>query len=217
MVSTRDNVRPMATALRSLSMESIEAFILAGGASRRMGTDKSRLLLDGQTFTQRIANTLLEVACEVTIVGQRFEDSQVKSTSDVYPQWGALGGVHAALAAARTEWALVVACDLPFVTAGLFTRLAAFRNNHEAVVPIQKDGRPQPLCSLYRIDPSLGRAQELIIAGKRRPLDLLESVKTCWLPFADLQDLEEAEKFFLNINTPEDYYEATRKGTVPQN
>ena len=198
-------------------MESLEAFILAGGASSRMGTDKARLLLDGQTFSQRIANTLLEIASEVTIVGQGSEDPRVRSTSDVYPQWGALGGVHAALAAARTEWALVVACDLPFVTTDLFTRLATFRNNHDAVVPIQKDGRPQPLCSLYRIDPCLTLAQELIIAGKRRPLDLLESVKTCWLPFANLEDLDGVEKFFLNINTPEDYDEATRKGAVPQN
>jgi len=198
-------------------MDQIEAFILAGGASTRMGTDKSLLLLDGQTFSQRIANSLLEVAGQVTIVGRGSEDPLLKSAADVYPQWGALGGVHAALAAARTEWALVVACDLPFVTAGLFRRLADLRQNHEAVVPIQKDGRPQPLCSLYRIDPCLGRAQELIIAGKRRPLDLLKSVKTCWLPFADLQDLDEVEKFFLNINTPEDYYEATRKGAVPQN
>jgi len=217
MVNPRGNVRPMATAVQTLSMESIEAFILAGGESRRMGTDKSRLLFDGQSFSHRIANTLLEVASEVTIVGQGSEDPRIKSTSDVYPQWGALGGVHAALAGARTEWALVVACDLPFVTAELFRRLAALRENHEAVVPIQKDGRPQPLCSLYRIDPCLGQAQELIIAGKRRPLDLLESVKTCWLPFADLQDLDGFEKFFLNINTPEDYYEATRKGAAPQN
>ena len=198
-------------------MESIEAFILAGGASSRMGTDKSRLLLDGQTFTQRIANTLLEVASEVTIVGQGSEDPRVKSTSDIYPHWGALGGVHAALAAARAEWAFVLACDLPFVTANLFTRLATFRKNYDAVVPIQRDGRPQPLCSLYRIDPCLTLAQELIIAGKRRPLDLLQSVKTCWLPFANLRDLDGVEKFFLNINTPEDYDEATRKGAVPQN
>ncbi len=182
-----------------------------------MGTDKSRLLLDGQTFTQRIANKLLEVATEVTIVGQGSEDPRVKSTSDIYPLWGALGGVHAALAASRAEWALVLACDLPFVTANLFTRLATFRKNYDAVVPFQKDGRPQPLCSLYRIDPCLTLAQELIIAGKRRPLDLLQSVKTCWLPFANLQDLDGVEKFFLNINTPEDYDEATRKGAVPQN
>jgi molybdopterin-guanine dinucleotide biosynthesis protein A len=195
-------------------MNCFEAFILAGGASSRMGTDKSQLLLEGQTFTQRIAGTLLQVASEVTIVGRDLPN--LRSTPDIYPQWGALGGVHAALGAARTDWALVVACDLPFVTAGLLIRLAALRENYEAVVPIQHDGRPQPLCSFYRIDPCLNRATELIKAGERRPVALLKSVKSRWLAFAELEDLDQALQFFVNINTPEDYYEATRKGAVVQ-
>jgi len=197
-------------------MNRFDAFILAGGASRRMGTDKSQLLLEGQTFTERIADTLLQVSSIVTIVGREIDHPRLNSTPDIYPQWGALGGVHAALAAARTEWCLVVACDLPFVTADLFTRMATLRENHEAVVPIQQDGRPQPLCSLYRIDPCLRRATELIKTGQRRPVDLLRSVKSRWLAFAELEDLDHAEQFFVNINTPEDYYEATRKGAVIQ-
>ena len=48
----------------------IEAFILAGGASSRMGTDKSQLLIDHQTFTERIAETLLKLTDSVTIVGK---------------------------------------------------------------------------------------------------------------------------------------------------
>jgi molybdopterin-guanine dinucleotide biosynthesis protein A len=195
-------------------MNRFEAFILAGGASRRMGTDKSQLLLEGQTFTERIADTLLQISSLVTIVGRETDHPGLNTTADLYPQWGALGGVHAALAAARTEWCLVVACDLPFVTADLFTRMAALRENHEAVVPIQRDGRPQPLCSFYRIDPCLNRATELIKTGERRPVDLLRSVKSRWLAFAELEDLDHAEQFFVNINTPEDYYEATRKGAV---
>ena len=197
-------------------MNRFEAFILAGGASRRMGTDKSQLLIEGQTFTERIVDTLLQVSSLVTIVGRETDNPDLNSTADIYPQWGALGGVHAALAAARTEWCLVVACDLPFVTADLFTRMAALRENHEAVVPIQRDGRPQPLCSLYRIDPCLSRATALIKTGERRPVDLLRSVKSRWLTFAELEDLDHAEQFFVNINTPEDYYEATRKGAVIQ-
>jgi molybdopterin-guanine dinucleotide biosynthesis protein A len=82
--------------------------------------------------------------------------------------------------------------------------------DHEAVVPIQPDGRPQPLAGLYRADPCLQRATELIEAGRRRPLDLLEAVNTRWVPFDDLRNLEQAERFFVNINTPSDYYEATR-------
>ena len=185
----------------------MEAFILAGGASRRMGTDKSQLLIERQTFTERIAETLLTVADLVTLVGfgGRQPSSSLPVVADVYPQWGALGGLHAALAACKREWAIVVACDLPFVTAELFTFLAGMRLDHDAVVPIQQDGRPQPLAALYRVDPCLQRATELIEAGRRRPLDLLEAVNTCWIQFDELTNLAQSERFFVNINTPSDY------------
>jgi molybdopterin-guanine dinucleotide biosynthesis protein A len=188
-----------------------EAFILTGGASRRMGTDKSQLLIDGQTFTARIAETLLKLTDSVCVVG-READSNLRSFADVYPQWGALGGLHAALNACTREWAIVVACDLPFVTAELFSFLAETRLDHEAVVPMQEDGRPQPLAALYRAEPCRQRATELIEAGRRRPLDLLEAVKTRWVSFAEIRNLDHAERFFVNINTPSDYYEATRSG-----
>jgi len=185
----------------------MEAFILAGGASRRMGTDKSQLLIERQTFTERIAETLLTVADSVTLVGfgSREPSSSLPVVADVYPQWGALGGLHGALAACKREWAIVVACDLPFVTAELFTFLAGMRLDHDAVVPVQQDGRPQPLAALYRVDPCLQRATELIEAGRRRPLDLLEAVNTCWVQFDELTNLAQSEKFFVNINTPSDY------------
>jgi len=190
-----------------------EAFILTGGASRRMGTDKSQLLIEGQTFTARLAETLLKLTDSVRAVGSEA-DSTVRSVPDVYPQWGALGGLHAALSACTREWAIVVACDLPFVTAELFSFLAEKRLDHDAVVPIQEDGRPQPLAALYRVEPCRQRATELIEAGRRRPLNLLEVVKTRWVSFAEIRNLEQAERFFVNINTPSDYYEATRSGPV---
>src|ERR1051326_2107014 len=80
----------------------LQGFILAGGQSSRMGTDKSQLRLENQTFTERIHQTLLEIADSVTVV---------RAEQDVYPGWGALGGGHAALAACTSEWAIIVACD----------------------------------------------------------------------------------------------------------
>ena len=191
-------------------MNDVEAFILAGGASSRMGTDKSQLLIDRQTFTERISETLLKLTDSVSLVGRQLDASVLPSVPDVYPQWGALGGLHAALTACKREWAIVVACDLPFVTGDLFLSLAASRLDHEAIVPIQPDGRPQPLAALYRVDPCRQRATELIEAGRRRPLDLLEAVKTRWVSFDEIRNLEQSERFFVNINTPSDYYEATR-------
>jgi molybdopterin-guanine dinucleotide biosynthesis protein A len=196
----------------------VEAFILAGGASSRMGTDKSQLLLEDQTFVERIAATLLTVTDSIRLVGGR-ENSKLSTVPDVYAQWGALGGLHAALSACRREWAIVVACDLPFVTSELFQYLASLRSDHDAlcdalhdaIVPLQPDGRPQPLAALYRKDPCARRAAELIETGRRRPLDLLQSVNTRWVNFAEIANLRQAERFFVNINTPDDYYEATRK------
>ena len=191
-------------------MKSCQAFILAGGASSRMGTDKSQLLIERQTFTERIANTLRTLTDSVTVVGRSPGDSPLPSVPDVYPQWGALGGVHAALTASNRDWAIVVACDLPFVTSELFEHLASLRLDHDAVVPVQKDGRPQPLAALYRVDPCLQCATQLIEGGHRRPLDLLETVNTRWVAFAEIRNLAQAERFFVNINTPEDYDEAIR-------
>jgi molybdopterin-guanine dinucleotide biosynthesis protein A len=190
----------------------LEGFILAGGASSRMGTDKSQLLLENQTFVERIANTLLTITNSVRLVGrhENQENSKLALVPDVYRQWGALGGLHAAVAACRREWAIVVACDLPFVTAELFNRLASLRADHDAVVPIQSDGRLQPLCALYRAETCSRWATELIEAGRRRPLDLIESVNTRRVEFAEIANLAQAERFFVNINTPEDYYGVLR-------
>jgi molybdopterin-guanine dinucleotide biosynthesis protein A len=208
---------PLSTDERTLliSMQTIAAFILAGGASRRMGTDKSQLILDGESFVERIAAALAKIGGEITVVGKPATDStKLRYVPDIYPNWGALGGVHTALASSAAPWCLIVACDFPFVTAELFSRLASLREYFEAVAPIQSDGIPQPLCALYQTERCLGRAEELINSGERKPLALLQSVQTRWVPFADLADLAGAERFFDNINTADDYDRIVAKGTV---
>lgn len=191
-------------------MESIEGFILAGGEARRMGTDKSRLTIGGQTFVGRIAQEVSAVARTVRVVGAAATD--LEAVPDVYPKWGALGGVHSALSACSAEWALVVACDFPLVTSELFNRLANLREGFDAVAPIQSDEVPQPLCSLYRVAPCLAVAESLIKSGERRPIALLQSVETRWVQFDEIASLEGATHFFDNINTPEDYAHLAKKG-----
>src|SRR5256885_4416960 len=99
-------------------MFDVEGFILVGGASSRMGKDKSQLLFSGQTAVERLTRELAAVTAKVSLVGSRSENlpSGFKIVSDVHQRWGALGGIHAALSAAGTEWTIVVACDLPFVS-----------------------------------------------------------------------------------------------------
>jgi len=193
----------------------IEAFILTGGQSRRMGTDKSRLLLDGESFVDRIARALAAPKLSVRVVGNNTTATPrigLPIVPDVFPEWGALGGVHAALAACSADWALIVACDFPFVTSELFTRLASITTDFDAVAPIQSDGIPQPLCALYRVAPCVIRAEQIIKTGERKPVALLQSVHTRWVSFDELRDLAGADRFFDNINTPADYARVSEKG-----
>jgi molybdopterin-guanine dinucleotide biosynthesis protein A len=195
-------------------MDSIEGFILAGGQSRRMGTDKSQLLFAGQTFVDRIAAELAAVTTSVKLVGGNAHPTKLnlQTVPDVYPGWGALGGVQAAISACAGEWALVVGCDFPFVTRQLFTKLASLRADFDAVAPVQDDGIPQPLCTLYAREPCLRLAEQFIKSGERKPVALLQSVKTRWVSFDEVSSLEGADRFFDNINTPQDYVRVSEKG-----
>lgn len=189
-------------------MSEFEGFILVGGKSSRMGTNKARLRLGAESFTEKIAAALSSITGVVSLVGAQTPDDRWPVVPDVHREWGALGGLHAALDACRSQWAAIVACDLPFVTGELFLRLAALRENFAAVVPVQTDGRLQPLCALYRKSACLPSAEELIGSGERRPRRLLEQVAARRVSPLELADLKGAQLFFNNINTPQDYANA---------
>lgn len=189
-------------------MLDVEGFILVGGASRRMGADKAQLLFDGKTSIELIAAELSPIAAPLSLVGARrqYRPAHLNNVPDIHPRWGALGGIHAALGACEKPWAIIVACDLPFVTSSLIERLQTLADeNSDAVVPIQPDGRPQPLCALYRRASCLPEANDVIAAGEHTPRALLARVRTRWVGFSEIEDLPGADDFFLNVNTPSDF------------
>jgi molybdenum cofactor guanylyltransferase len=194
-----------------LEMSDLEGFILAGGASSRMGEDKSRLRLGGRTFVERVAAALGPVVSSVSLVSSRpdAEAHGLPVVRDLFESRGALGAVHAALASCRAPRALVVSCDLPFVTRELFERLLSLRPDEaDAVAPVQQDGRPQPLCALYAAAECARAAEELIRTDELRPRELLRLVRTRWVAFGELADLPQSALFFENVNTPRDYEKA---------
>lgn len=194
-------------------MPEIEGFILAGGASSRMGADKAHLRLGGQTLVERAAAALGGVCGRISVVSSKPDAAAfgLPTVPDLFGGRGALGGLHAALAHASAEWAAVLSCDLPFVTAALFERLASLRGpDADAVAPLQPDGRPQPLCAFYARAACLPVIEELLRADELRPRALLARVRTRWASFAELGGLENSGHFFKNVNTPEDFVEAQR-------
>lgn len=195
-------------------MLEVEGFILAGGASSRMGRDKAHLRLGGQTLVERASAALSAIARNIAVVSAKETAKELGFTvvADLHLKRGALGGLHAALHAARARWAAVLSCDLPFVTGELFVRLAELvaeaEEDFDAVVPFQPDGRPQPLCALYRPAACLAAIEAMLAEDELRPRRLLERVRARRVELGEVSDLKSSEAFFLNVNTPEDYARA---------
>jgi molybdopterin-guanine dinucleotide biosynthesis protein A len=196
-----------------------DGYVLTGGKSSRMKTDKAALRFGDTTFAERAAAALQKIAARrvsfVVGTNQAAETDKllpldVPRITDIFPHKAALGGIYTALVDTKGEWAAIVACDYPFVTADLFVRLAEIANSADekiaAIVPVQPDGRVQPLCTLYRVKPCLTAVQRLLNSHKIPPIRrLLESVETRLVEFRELTDLHGAKNFFTNVNTPEDY------------
>jgi len=194
----------------------VEGFILVGGQSSRMGSDKSQLVFGKQTAVEHIVVALRPLTTMVRLVGARVqaEANGLDSVPDTHERWGALGGIQAALGACHSEWAVIVACDLPLVSHELFLRLWQLVKRNpgtcDAIVPIQPDERPQPLCAIYRREPCSETVERLIAEGEHKPRALLAKIRTRWVEFRELADLPGSEHFFLNVNTPQDYEQAVR-------
>jgi len=192
----------------------IDSFILIGGRSTRFGSPKALLKLDGRPLLDRTADTIRDALAEtrITLVTSGLEQFLGLGTDlpfifDIYEGRGPWGGLHAALAYARTEWIFVVACDYPFISSDLIKRLTAYIDHElDAIVPIQPDEKVQPLCAFYRVKPCLKIVEDILERNRPTPplRDIFESVNTRFVKFEELSDLPNAANFFQNINTPGD-------------
>jgi molybdenum cofactor guanylyltransferase len=190
-------------------------YVLAGGKSSRMGANKALLkFASGETFLERAVNNLKTVCrnrVKVVVNKKQFDQFSERFPGfeyifDVLPARGALGGVHAALLDCATDFAVVLAVDLPLVNGETLENLArlALSKNVAAVVPTQADGRAQPLCAVYRVKKCLSPLEfflsEQESASARFFLRRLDSV---W--FVPQNELSADERIFFNVNRPEDF------------
>jgi molybdopterin-guanine dinucleotide biosynthesis protein A len=191
----------------------LSGYVLTGGASSRMGREKATLALGGKTLVERAVSVLKVVAGEVLTVGGN-EVAGVPAIPDLAgggPKKGkaSIFGLQAALVHARTEWAAVLACDLPFVTAdlfGLLTSVARSSGDHvEAVVPMQPDGKLQPLAAIYRPGACLKAIEAMIAGGDMRLHELVGRVDSKVVLPRTFAGLDPDGLLFFNINTPADY------------
>lgn len=186
-------------------------YVLAGGKSSRMKTDKARLEFGGETFLSRAVKTLSPVCDEkVKVV---FNQPQIATEDyecicDIYPERGALGGIHAALKDCQSVWALILAVDLPLVsseTLAILRQIALSSNESSVVVPKQLDGRLQPLCAVYQVKKILPVIEELLMKKSSNALrDFLKLVTIREVETNELTSNQTVDLFF-NVNRPADF------------
>ena len=175
--------------------------MLVGGRSSRMGRDKALLAYRGGVLAQYVAGEAARAAGDVWLVGdpERYGGLGYPVIRDLAPGAGPLGGICSALRSSTAEWNLVVACDMPGVTAAFLGELlaAAAARGGECLVPAGPSGRPEPLCAVYR-PACLPAIAAALARGVRRVMEGLTGV--------DVRLYEVAgAAVFENCNTPEEW------------
>lgn len=191
-------------------------YVLAGGKSSRMKADKALLRFGDETFLSRAVRTLeTGGANSVKIVLNKtrtnFVDRLPERKShifDCYENRGALGGIHAALSDCQSEWAIILAVDLPFVSSEAITALAKIAGsskNFAAIVPVQTDGKSQPLCAVYSAKDCLPKLE--ILLKKTASASVKDFLKVVPTRFAEQAQLaaNADEDLFFNVNRPADF------------
>ncbi|MEJ2009210.1 MAG: molybdenum cofactor guanylyltransferase [Acidobacteriota bacterium] len=190
-------------------LASLTGHVLAGGPSQRMGCSKAMLTVEGETMLERQIRLLRVVASGVMIVGgspkyaQKFD---VPMVQDVVSGRGPLAGIYTALLQTRTEFNLVLGCDLPFVNSRLLGYLAsrAVASGSDVTVPRSRDGLFQPLCAVYRRR-ALHAVRASLAAGRNKVSNFFPKVRCAAIPWSDLARAGFKPSIFDNMNTPEDY------------
>jgi molybdopterin-guanine dinucleotide biosynthesis protein A len=183
--------------------------ILAGGRGERLGgVAKGLLRLGGRTLIE--AQLALGAAFDETLIVTDdpgpYQALGARIVPDRQKGRGAPGGVHAALAAAQSDWVLVVACDMPFLTPAVLDRLLAERTGPFDVVAFEGPGEEhcalQPLPSLWRR--AVAEEVGLRLAEGPSLRRLCEAFRLYRLPDAALARVDPSRKALLSVNRPEE-------------
>ena len=190
-----------------MSPADLTLIIAAGGKSTRMGRDKRFLPLDGEALLARtlrmgrmagFSSIVLAAEGERSDLTALAEEYGAQLVTDELPAQGPAVAIAAGLAAAKTEWALVLSADMPFYDFELVRTFLPYANGDTQVILPTLSGYWQPLAALYRRDAGavFGTA---IARGDRKLGVILRGLAVCEVPLTVDAGL------FFNVNTPAAY------------
>ncbi len=169
--------------------KAISGLILAGGRSRRFGSDKAAHDIGGQAMIERAFETVSTVTDDVIVSvrygNQRYE-IDAEHVADRYRGLGPLAGLDAGFRRARHDWVFVLACDLPQISHPDVRRLVEHcASGAEAVVAIDADERPQPLCACYYRPAAERHVKQLLQRRHLSMMGLLQHLDVVKVPLSE--------------------------------
>jgi molybdopterin-guanine dinucleotide biosynthesis protein A len=199
----------------------VEAFLLVGGKSSRMGRDKAFLDLNGAPLIQRAADLLKPLIAKTTLVisadqpanaitTNLYSTFELPTLADRWPNAGPHGGIATALATAQTSWSLILACDMPFLTKDwltfLLNQISETSEQTDAIVPETNRGL-EPLSAIYH-----STCGEIFAAaldrGERKVTDALAALNLKRIAENEWRQFSSDGNLFGNLNTWQDYLDA---------
>ena len=180
--------------------EDVSGFVLAGGLSRRMGTDKASLVVGGRRLVDRAVACLIESGCRSVTVLHRspseFADLAVPVRADLNGGQGPLDGLVTALETANTAWVVTLPVDLDRIDASILRNVISAlgeSEEHDAVCLRGRGGDRQHLVGVWRVRRCLGPLKAAFMAGERSPRAALGGLGVGWfeVPDASLHNLNE--------------------------
>lgn len=191
--------------------EPLTAIILAGGRSERAGRDKSMMPIDGQPMIEHVLRQLRPL-CEQVLVSAddagKYGFLGVEVVQDEVPGQGPLMGIASAVEVSLHDLNFVVACDIPDISIDFVGAMLREADGFDGVVPLDAEGRPEPLFAVYR--KSMLPAMRRVLSSGHRHIRAAFSL--CRMTYVELGEAN----WLRNLNSLEDYESYLRTRGFPR-
>ena len=188
--------------------------VLAGGKSRRFGSNKALADWNGIALVEAVTKSLLRILPKVMVVTKEkeslefMESGSVQIVQDLFHEDHPLGGLYTGLKRLDTRHAFVCACDMPFVQPKLIEALWEARADYDAVIPVWQ-GKRQTLCGVYSMGCS-GTIRSSIDQKTFEIKALFDGLRTRFYLEEEIKSVDPEGLSFLDIDTREDYERVKR-------
>lgn len=175
------------------------AAVLAGGKSKRFGSDKALYLYKDKPLIQWVLDSFASSNDKFIVANKKYPSFELAVYSDIIDSQGPLSGIYTALSYAKNDWLAVAACDMPALKSEYWETLFTYTKDYQAVVVKTKQGL-EPLAAFYHIS-IMDLLKMQIDKSEYSVQKLLKLIK---LKSLDISEIKQDPKVFSNLNYLDD-------------